>query len=175
MRITMPRAASIRRSGALALTAIATGVLLWPVAAQAATGSELGTPVAQTDTSRGLPPGITSALPVTFTAGDCRQFGNGTTDSLNSSVRLDRPDANGNSRVTWVAHTATRKTSNADIWHANFVFKTAFGTRILTTGTFDSVPMTAINFPYATVRSAPVRVDPALFFAITQVDWFGDC
>jgi hypothetical protein len=55
------------------------------------------------------------------------------------------------------------------------VFKTAFGTRILSTGTFDSVPMTTINFPYATVRSAVVRADPALFPAITQADWLGDC
>ena len=163
------------RWGAALLGVAAAGIMLFPSAAQAAPGNELGVGVESTDIARGLPPGITSVLPHPFSAGDCEQEGFGYFDPSRSEVRLDRPDAGGGSRFTWDSHNSTRHTNNADIWHAKFVFRTAFGTPVLTVGPVDSVPMRVINVPYSTVRSTLVTVDPALFNSITRVDWLGDC
>ncbi|WP_370017529.1 hypothetical protein [Planotetraspora sp. GP83] len=160
---------------AVVLGVATAGVLLFPSVAQAASGSEVGVGVGPTDTSRGLPPGITSILPFPFSAGDCEQLGFGSSDPERSEVRLDRPDASGRSRITWDAHTYTRHTNNADIWHGKFVFRTAFGTPVLTVGPFDSVAMSVPFRTYSTVRSTPVVIDPALFGTITKVDWLGDC
>ncbi|MEZ0076221.1 hypothetical protein [Planotetraspora sp. GP83] len=160
----------LNRWSAVVLGTAAAGVLLFPSVAQAASGSEVGVGVGPTDTSRGLPPGITSTLPSPFSAGDCQQLG-----PEQSEVRLDKPDASGRSRFTWHAHTYTRHTNNADIWHGRFVFRTAFGTPVLTVGPFDSVPMRVTFRTYTTERSTPVVVDPALFDTIAKVDWLGDC
>ncbi|WP_214327506.1 hypothetical protein [Nonomuraea sediminis] len=164
----------LNRWSAVVLGAVAAGVLLFPSVAQAAPGSDIGVVVGPTDTSRGLPPGITSTLPFPFSAGDCTQLGGGS-PAFQSEVRLDKPDASGRSRFTWDAFTYTRHTNNADIWHGTFRFRTAFGTPVLTVGPFDSVPMRATFHTYTTERSTPVTIDPALFDAITQVDWLGDC
>jgi hypothetical protein len=166
----------LKRAGAVVLSVVAAGALLFSGVAHAAAGSELGVRVFPTDTTRGLPPGITSILAVPFSAGDCQQLGFGSaSDPQRSEVRLDRPDASGRSRITWDAHTFTRHTNSADIWHASFVFRTAFGTRVFAFGTFDSVGMRDVFRVYSSVGTAIVTVDPALFDTITKVDWLGDC
>ncbi|MBW8806593.1 MAG: hypothetical protein JF587_22475 [Catenulisporales bacterium] len=111
---------------------------------------------------------VTSVLPVNFAVGDCTLF-NG------STIAVTKPTANGVVFFNWHAQAFTAHTNNADIWHGTFTFKTAFGTVIGTIGPLDGARMTQINHVYSWDVPGNATFDPALFGAITQVVWRGEC
>jgi hypothetical protein len=166
------------RRATVVLVATVMGVtgLAAPASAGNAPGDERGVPVTV------VAGGIASFLPAPFSAGDCTEHGS--TDLQHdpniSRIVLSTPDGNGNATAFWHGFTRTRQTHSGDVWWPSFTFKTAFGTTVLSVpggGPMRSVTMwtTPEGSYYLTDVSVGVRLDPALYAAIAQVDWHADC
>jgi hypothetical protein len=103
-----------------------------------------------------------------LSAGDCEE--------RNAYVTLPPPDSQGNTVVGWGSGILlTHHTNHADVWHQSFVFRTRWGTPVLSVGGFDGPQMTQINQPYSNHVYRTVTVDPQLWPLIATVDWTGDC
>ncbi|MCK2218658.1 hypothetical protein MF672_033405 [Actinomadura sp. ATCC 31491] len=140
---------------------------LLPAAAQAAGGSSTGIPFSYQGVK-----GV-SVLPVTFTAGDCRQTGLNQTPNLAASLVQVEPPVNGRATVRWKGTLYTVSSRSGDVWHARFVFRDAFGQDVLTVR-FDFGQMWPGTI-YHSNSVAQVDLSQAQWDSITFSDWFGDC
>jgi hypothetical protein len=140
---------------------------LFPAAAQAASGRSLGVPF----TYQGVQ-GL-SVLPVTFTAGDCRQTGLNQTPGLPASAIQVSPPQFDQSTVEWRPDLYTVATFFGDIWHASFDFRDNAGSTVFS-ASFDGPPMRKGSF-YSDKGRTRIFLTQAQFDRIAFVDWHGDC
>jgi hypothetical protein len=156
-------AAALVGGGTLALTSIV-GL---GTPAQAATGAVILVPI--TFTTSG-----SYVLPLTFKAGDCRQYGQDQAAHQPASFLTVEKSATTQNlyTITWNATLSTQTSPLGDVWHQKFVFRSAAG------------PVTSINFDSFTIGSghiyfyedsAPLLLTPEQANSITFVDWIGDC
>jgi hypothetical protein len=136
-------------------------------AAQAAGGSSLGIPFSYQGVK-----GV-SVLPVTFTAGDCRQTGLNQTPNLAASLVQVEPPVNGSATVRWRGTLYTIASRSGDVWHARFVFRNGFGENVLTVR-LDFGEMWP-GTVYHSDSVTQVALSQAQWDSITFSDWFGDC
>ncbi|MDT5036789.1 MAG: hypothetical protein QOE03_1974 [Micromonosporaceae bacterium] len=158
-----------RLVGALAMIVIGSmvGLLTLPGASYAASATRTTTGSFANNNT------FTSSLGTDWRIGDCNLF-----EAINPSytyVRLTPPDSNGNATLTWGGVAQTTHTNNADIWWTTFTFITAFGSTIVTSPTLRGVDMQTEWQIYSWSRTIDIRIDPALYFAITQVRWSSSC
>jgi hypothetical protein len=144
--------------------------------AQAATGSESGTP--WTWFGNGVS-GV-SYLPTTFTAGDCREVGMNQSPGLKpTSVRLTQTD-NGVANYyhfQWDFTLYTVSTPffpfSADVWHGTWIFRTASGAEVLRV-TMDG-PQMQQGFMFDDTYDRYLFITPQEIMSIATVNWSGDC
>jgi hypothetical protein len=105
--------------------------------------------------------------------GDCTLFQ--FIEPWHTYVRLTPPDSSGNATLTWGGVAQTGHTNNADIWWTTFTFMSAFGTPIFTSPTLRGPDMRTVFQIYGWSRTIDIRIDPALYSAITQVRWSSSC
>jgi hypothetical protein len=153
-------------SGSVLLALLATVGIGSP--AHAATGEEAGVPMTFTV------PG-TSVLPVTFTAGDCRQVGHNQAPGLTpSSLSVQKSSQIQNLySITWNATLYTIHTWDQDKWHATFIFRDAAGNSIFSLKMDGPGMAQGYMYPYS--ASVNVSVAESQANTITKVDWLGDC
>ncbi|MCK2218659.1 hypothetical protein MF672_033410 [Actinomadura sp. ATCC 31491] len=157
----------VRRLIAAVAAAFALSAGLFPAAAMAASGRSLGVPFTYQGV-RGL-----SVLPVTFTAGDCRQTGLNQTPNLAASAIQVSPPQFDQSDVEWRPDLYTVSTFFGDVWHASFDFRDSAGNTVFSVA-FDGPSMRKGSF-YNDVRRTRIFLTQAQFDGIAFVDWHGDC
>jgi hypothetical protein len=135
--------------------------------AQAAGGASFGIPFAYQNV-RGV-----SVLPVTFTAGDCRQTGLNQTPNLPASLVEMQAPQDGQTWVKWRATLYTVSSHSGDVWHAKFVFRNSGGGTVLTV-TMDGDQMWP-GTRYFTNVWKQVNLTQAQWDSIAFSDWYGDC
>jgi hypothetical protein len=117
-------------------------------------------------------------LPLSFKAGDCHQVGqNEQNSNIPSFLVIDKSATTPNLyTITWRGTLYTDFTTNQDVWHQSFVFRSADGP--ITTVNFDGPPM-GVNGAFGAIyytnqsRALPLTSDQAN--KIRFVDWIGDC
>jgi hypothetical protein len=135
--------------------------------AQAATGHSLGVPFTYQGV-RGL-----SVLPVTFTAGDCRQTGLNQTPNLPASAIQVSPPEFDQAMVEWRPTLYTVSSHFGDTWHGRFIFRDGAGGTVLNV-TMDGPTMFSKNI-YTERNHVRVFLNEAQWNSIVFVDWIGDC
>jgi hypothetical protein len=118
------------------------------------------------------------ALPVSFKAGDCHQVGqNEQNSNIPSYLTVVKSTTTPNLyTITWHGTLYTDFTTNQDVWHQSFVFRSAAGP--ITNVNFDGPPMGingAFGEIYYTNQSRGLALTPDQANSIRFVDWIGDC
>jgi hypothetical protein len=147
--------------------------------AQAATGSEDNVPFTFGSSPVAYPPGTpvvgSSVLPVTFTAGDCRQMG--ANQDISTSVTLLAPQDNNSTIYTFDWHTTeyTVHSFTSDLWHGSWAAKDSAGNTLFTIA-IDGQPLPGSGQHVIFSKSKAIQLDPfTQVFPIATIKWMGDC
>jgi hypothetical protein len=116
---------------------------------------------------------FTAPLGNNWYIGDCTLYAS--MGSWYSYVRLTAPDSSGDATLTWGGVSMTGHTNNADIWWSTFTFATASGSTVFTSPQLRGLDMRKTFEIYEWSLTIPVHIDPARYFAITQVRWSSSC
>jgi hypothetical protein len=113
-------------------------------------------------------------LPVTLTAGDCREVGNNQTPTYVPSDLTVQPSGTpGLYSITWNATLYTVHTYYHDQWHATFVVRTSTGEEAFELHMDGPNMGNNHTYQYSATQTVTVSADQAA--SINRVDWIGDC